>query len=52
MKAFLRKTYDENKKIRRLLIEFIITLISFFGFIFVWLGLWNAVSEFIKYKGW
>ncbi|MDE7098701.1 MAG: hypothetical protein K2O60_06105, partial [Ruminococcus sp.] len=43
---------DENKKIRRLLIEFIITLISFFGFIFVWSGLWNAVSEFIKYKGW
>lgn len=42
----------ENKKIRRLLIEFIITLSSFFGFIFVWSGLWNAVSEFIKYKGW
>ncbi|MDE6092167.1 MAG: hypothetical protein K2G14_03630 [Ruminococcus sp.] len=43
---------DENKKIRRLLIEFVITLISFFGFIFIWSGLWNAVSAFIKYKGW
>ena len=43
---------DENKKLRRLFYEFIITLISFFGFIFIWSGLWNAVSEFIAYKGW
>ncbi|MDE5619561.1 MAG: hypothetical protein K2O29_02065 [Ruminococcus sp.] len=41
---------DENKKLRILLYEFVITLISFFGFI--WSGLWNAVSEFIAYKGW
>ena len=43
---------NEEKKLRRLFTEFAITIISFFGFIFIWSGLWNAVSEFIKYNGW
>lgn len=43
---------DEDKKLRRLFIEFVITVSSFFGFAFIWSGLWTAVSEFIKYKGW
>lgn len=43
---------DKDKKLRRLFTEFMITLVSFFGFIFIWLGMWNAVSEFIAYKGW
>ncbi|MDE5584294.1 MAG: hypothetical protein K2J08_11410 [Ruminococcus sp.] len=42
----------EDKKIRRLLTEFMITVISFFGGIFVWAELWNAVSEFIRYIEW
>lgn len=41
---------DENKKLRRLLTEFAITIISFFGFIFIWSELWKSVSEFIAYK--
>lgn len=43
---------NEEKKLRRLLTEFLITLVSFVGFTFIWSGLWNAVSEFIAYKGW
>ena len=42
----------EEKKLRRLFTGFTITIISFSGFIFIWSGLWNAVSEFIKYNGW
>lgn len=43
---------NENKKLRRLFTEFAITIISFFGFIFIWSELWELVSEFIAYKGW
>ncbi len=43
---------DEDKKLRHLLREITITVCSFFVFSVVWSGLWNAVSEFIQYKGW
>lgn len=43
---------DEDKKIRRILRTVVITVISFIASAFMWLELWNVVSEFIKYKGW
>ncbi|MDE6666061.1 MAG: hypothetical protein K2K14_07765 [Ruminococcus sp.] len=43
---------DEERKFSRLLREITITICSFFVFSFIWLDLWNAVSAFIKYKGW
>lgn len=42
----------EEKKLRRLLTEFLITLVSFVGFIFIWSGLWKFVSNFIMYWEW
>lgn len=43
---------DEDKKLRRLFIEFMITVGAFFVSAFIWAELWDAVSEFIKYMGW
>lgn len=43
---------NEKRKLCRLLRTICIALISFIGFAFMWSGLWTAVSEFIKYKGW
>ncbi len=43
---------DEDKKLRRMLQTVFITVISFIASAFMWSELWNAVSEFIKYKGW
>lgn len=43
---------SEEKKLRRFFIELAITAASFFVFIVIWSGLWEAVSSFLKYMGW
>lgn len=40
---------NEERKLRRILIEFLITVGSFFGFIFIWSVLWSGTSEVIRY---
>lgn len=43
---------EEKQKLHHILYEIVVTIASFIGSYIMWLILWEAVSEFIRQKGW